>query len=265
MGKAAKFAEKNANRKAAKQVDTAVDDAPAGGVTSTGAFLELATELALGSVIVSFAPKLPIIFQKTNGEAKPSSKESTDEDETSDANEVAEITDGASMFTALQQRLFWQNPIGLSKPSTSEEATKSWLEMKSLEFDGGPRPKKKGNPGLERISANFFNHLPQYINVLLVLMILRAFFLRSFFACLPWLVGYQNLSLLLPLEALPQLPQVPLEKCPVKCRAATTLILHALVLLFFAYELLWRTYFFEKILIAGILLGHAYVMKPFNA
>merc|ERR1712086_292117 len=79
------------------------------------------------------------------------------------------------------------------------------------------RSKKRGSPGMERILTNMHINMAQYLHILLAMMMLRAFLFRSFFACLPWLVGYQCLPLKLPLENMDVMgQQVPLEKCPLK-------------------------------------------------
>merc|ERR1719453_2100621 len=140
--------------------------------------------------------------------------------------------------------------------------------MKGLEFDGGPRAKKRGSPAMDRIFKNIESFLPQYIHLLLALMMLRAFLFRSWFACLPWLVGYQYLSLWVPLEGpfqpMPQVPDVGehLEKCPIKFRVAASVGIHVLVWLFFLYEALWKMWFFEKFLVLGLIAYHAYAVRP---
>merc|ERR1719420_521278 len=103
----------------------------------------------------------------------------------------------------------------------------------------GPRARKKGSPAADRIKANSKANMPQYLHVLLALMMLRAFLFRSWFACLPWLFGYQMLSFVIPLEW-PQFPQVP--KVEIKYRIATSVGIHALMWLFFLYEAVYKTY-----------------------
>lgn len=70
------------------------------------------------------------------------------------------------------------------------------------------------------------------------------------------------MSLLVPLETLEQVPQVPLSQCPVKFRVAGTVALHALMLLFFVFELIWCMNFLVKILVFGLLTLHAHSVKP---
>merc|ERR1719498_1436974 len=152
--------------------------------------------------------------------------------------------------------------------------------MKGLEIDFGPKAKRKGTPGTDRIVANISSYAIQYLHVLLGLMILRSFLFRSFFACLPWLVAYQFLSMTLPLGPLSEIAdslpsfiptekipfeKVPLEKVPVELRVVATVGFHGLVHFFFLYELLWKTYFIEKLLVAGLVAYHAYAVRPVEA
>merc|ERR1711871_1856305 len=124
------------------------------------------------------------------------------------------------------------NSLGLAEPASAEEALCAWKDLKDLEIDYGPRPRKNQSPGLDRMKVNVHNNFVQYLHVLLALMMLRAFLFRSWFACLPWLVGYQAASLLLPLEMT--------KDVPLKFRVAATMFFHALVLFFFVYEFLWK-------------------------
>eukprot|EP00933_Yihiella_yeosuensis_P081035 TRINITY_DN94569_c0_g1_i1.p1 TRINITY_DN94569_c0_g1~~TRINITY_DN94569_c0_g1_i1.p1 ORF type:complete len:260 (+),score=90.61 TRINITY_DN94569_c0_g1_i1:71-850(+) len=259
MGKVSKQAERN-NKKKAPVDDEPETSAPASG----GKLLEVVTELVLGSAIVKFAPKLQPLL--TDGAAPAPKKEPKVEGEETTEAEAEEPSDAAGIFTALQTRIAWQHCLGLAKPSTPEEAIQGWMDFKSLEFDGGPKAKRKGTPGMDRIMKNLCDNMVQYVYILFGLMILRAVLFRSWFACLPWLVGYQALSLFLPLETMEVAGQkLPLEKCEVKFRVAISLAIHALVLLFFLYELVYCTYFLEKFLLVGIVAGHAYVMRPVEA
>jgi len=130
-----------------------------------------------------------------------------------------------------------------------------------LEVDFGPYKRKKGNAAMERIEVNVERNLSQYINIALVLMCLNALVFRSWFACLPWLVGYQLLSLNLPMdlirESFPQVPPVEL-----KFRVAATMAIHTFVWLFFLNELLFKTYFLAKFPLVGLFIAHAYVVVP---
>merc|ERR1719401_2680202 len=109
---------------------------------------------------------------------------------------------------------------------------------------------------------NVTNMMPQYIHVLLALMTLRAFVFRSYFACLPWLLLYQFISVKLPLDKLPEVPALPLDKVDVKFRLAVTVVLNALVWLFFVYEAVWRVWWPEKFLWLTPICVHAYIVNP---
>merc|ERR1719428_392041 len=112
---------------------------------------------------------------------------------------------------------------------------------------------------------------------------LRAFLFRSWFACLPWLVVYQLLSLIIPtskVEKLPEIPyvsglipvdkieeqlaKIPLDEVPLKFRAAGTVAVHTLMWLFFLREVIWKSWFFEKFLLVVLFASHAYVVRPFG-
>lgn len=276
-----KQADRNANKKGGKKVE---DDEPAAAGGSSD-IKDRAMALVMGSCLVDFAPKMKDVLQvpdgaeaKKNGHSEEKNgngekeekeeKEETEEKEEKEENgdkeeKAATPDDAAGIFTALCTRLNYFNVLGLAEPTTAEDAKKAFLSIKELELDWGPRA-KRGNPGLDRVMVNVSAMMPQYLHALLALMMLRALLFRSWFACLPWLVFYQVASILVPLESLPQLPQVPLEKCPVKFRAAGTLGLNALVWLFFLYEVVWKMYFFEKIPVFGLLAYHAYIFRPYG-
>jgi len=273
---------KQAKRSSAKDVKKAAayEDEQAAGVDSAGfagRFFERGKSLVLDSVIVGIAPALPgmvkngvMIVKGEKAASKPKveeKKEDTEEDdkkENEEEKEEPEVleTDICAEFSKLRSRLHWSNPLGLGAPASGEEAIQAWSAVKSLEIDFGPRSKKKGTPTLDRITTNLYNNVPQYLHMLLAFMILRSFIFRSFFACLPWLAGYQYLSLALPLEALPSVPQVPLEKVPIELRVAVTVGFNGLLHFFFLFELVWNTYFLEKPLWIGLVLCHAYVARP---
>merc|ERR1719188_2002883 len=115
---------------------------------------------------------------------------------------------------------------------------------------------------MDRIVTNLYNNLPQYLHVLLFVFMLNCLLFRSWFACLPWLVFYQTLSLALPLETLERLPQVQLGKVPLKFRVAATMAIHALVWLFFLYEAIWRCNFLIEFLAVGLIVAHALCVVP---
>lgn len=290
-----KQAEKNAERRAAKKgsrESNEPDAAPA--EEPSGSFVERAQALVLGSVIVESAPLVPNLVkdgiaiikgEKTpsqpvsapnEGEDKQDSQEpdeqaKTDEQKTNEpmanglGTEQEEPQGVHSVFKKLCSRLHWSNPLGLASPKSGEDSVKAWLALKNLEIDFGPRAKRKGNPSMERIVTNVYNNLPQYLHVLLALMVLRAFLLRSYFACLPWLVGYQVLSVFLPLDKIESLPQIPLAKIPTEIRVVLTICLNGLLQFFFAYELVWKTWFFEKPVLVGLIAFHAYAARPTEA
>ena len=126
----------------------------------------------------------------------------------------------------------------------------------------GPLKKKKGTPKMDRILLNLCNNLSQYLHILLTFMMLQAFLFRSFFSCLPWLVGYQFASVLVPLKTTEMLPQVPLSQIPLKFRVAGTMAIHALVWLFFAYEVIWKCNFIIEFLALGLIIFHAHSAAP---
>merc|ERR1719171_2188439 len=201
----------------------------------------------------------------SKAKAPEAPKEEPKEEKVEGEVEDSKSTDLAyadQVFDFLKKRLVWYNSLGLAEPASAEEALGAWKDLKDLEIDYGPRPRKNQSPGLDRMKVNIHNNFVQYLHVLLALMMLRAFLFRSWFACLPWLVGYQYLSLWVPLDGIPQLPQVPVEKCPLKFRVAASVGIHVLVWLFFVIEVLYRMWFFEKGLVAGLLVYHAYAVRP---
>jgi hypothetical protein len=266
---------KQADRAALKKAAKAPVDEPENKPQTGGKIVERAKDLFLGSVLVKAIPRMQGLIGLGGEFAMPpaaaagdSKKE--DEDDTNEpaTNEEKEESTTKSMpeemFGSLQTHLAWHNCLGLATPASGAEAVNAWKAMKGLECDFGPKSKKRGTPGLDRVLGNLSNFMPQYLHVLLALMVLRAFLFRSYFACLPWLLVYQFLSLLVPLtnDSLPDvLKQVPIEKCPVQYRVVATLAINALVWLFFAYEFVWRSYFFEKAPYLGLLAYHAYAFR----
>jgi len=270
-----KQTQRNEKKKAAKVAEQ--DDAPE--ATSTeNSFGDLFKMLFLGSAIMTVAPKLQGIFTPTDdskkeAEAKVAEAEEKVEGEVSEESEkVAEVSlDTAdSIFAFLKERIglvSWHNCLGLASPASAEESIAAWMALKELEVDWGPKSKKNKSNGLDRIKVNLMNNMPQYLHILLALMMLRTFLFKTFFfGMLPWLVGCQILSLYVPLDdtPIPQLPQLKehISKCPVKFRVAGSVGIHALLWLFFAYEVLWGMWFFEKGLVAGAISYHAYAVRP---
>lgn len=164
------------------------------------------------------------------------------------------------IFERFQQRLSWHNCLGLFEKD--EDSKNAWLAVKSQELDFGPRPKRNKSPGVDRIKINLRTNMAVYMYALLALMTLRAVLFRSWFACLPWLALYQFASLALPLENMEMLPQLPLDKVPVFARVLVTTFCHTFLVVFFLYELVWKTYFFEKIPLVGLVVYHAYAVRP---
>ncbi|CAJ1348576.1 unnamed protein product, partial [Effrenium voratum] len=232
---------KRAAKKEARAAEEAAASAgPKSSSVSPAELLERGQHVVLGSCIVEYAPKLPELL-KANG-----------------------VEEGG-VFETLQQRLAWQNCLGLAEPMGPEEAMQKWMAWIRLEIDFGPRKSKRGSPSYDRIMTNLADHLPQYLHILLALAMLHAFLWRSFFACLPWLVLWQMVSLLVPLDTIPEVPQVPLSQCPVKYRVAASVAINGLMLLFFAWELAWQMNFLFKLLVLGLLTLHAHSVKPVAA
>lgn len=289
-----KHSEKRAQKKEAKQGAEEAAAKAERPVVSDNTLVGIAKSLILGSVAAEYAPKLqPMVLgaindlkdgtkkdeikkpkeEQTNGTngTHKDEAENEDKDDAGDASghedEGNEGTNGSEsgpqqMFSALCTRLTWFNCLGLAAPYSGEEAMKAWFAMKGLELDWGPRAKRRGNPGLDRVLANVSNNMGQYLHVLLAMMVLRAFLFRSFFACLPWLILYQLCSTLIPLDKIPQVPKLPLDKVDIRFRVAATVGLNALVWLFFLYEAVWRAWWPEKFLYTGIIVAHAYVVRP---
>lgn len=273
-------ADRNAKKKAAKEAEKQ-DDSPQATMGTDSSFKELFTMLFLGSAIMTVAPKLEAIMKDDSKAKAPVKKAEEDEkaegeDEKADEGEVSNgVNDSLeyadSVFAFLQKRIglaSWHNCLGLALPASAEESLEAWMRFKNRDFDGGPKAKKNKSPGLDRMKLNLFTFMPQYLHILLVLMALRTVLFGSFFACLPWLLGWQILSLWIPLDGdIPKLPQLKehIEKCPVKFRVAASVAIHALVWLFFVYEVLWGigsfVWFLEKGMVFGAISYHAYAVK----
>lgn len=285
MGKVGKQADRQAAKKAAK---TQEDTEPPAGSISASAFVERAKALLVGCCAAKVLPELKDILNAPGGAASNGSKTQKDAEEMKaqesneadnqdekkkgdgsegekreDASAEKEGADPASeLFSAIRGHLSLFNLLGLAEPADEDSAKKAWFALKDLELDWGPRSKKRGTPVADRILENVHNNLPQYLHIMLALMMLRAFLFRSWFACLPWLLFYQIASVIIPLEGISQLPQVPIEKCPVKFRAAGTMTIHCLVWLFFLFEFVYRSYFFEKFFVLALITYHAYAVRP---
>jgi len=255
-----KQADRNAKKKAAKE-DEAADVA----VAPSRSFQDMIKVMFMGSTIVQVAPSLQAIMTDDSKAKAPEEEEEPNqkvEGEVEEPKPTASLAYADQVFDFFKKRLVWYNCLGLAEPASAEEALAAWRGLKDLEIDYGPRPKRNQSTWLDRMKLNLHNNFVQYLHVLLALMMLRAFLIRSWFACLPWLVGYQYLSLWVPLDGIPQLPQVPVEKCPLKFRVAASVVIHLLVWLFFAYETLWKMWFFEKFMVAGLFAYHTYAVRP---
>merc|ERR1712136_232010 len=76
-------------------------------------------------------------------------------------------------------------------------------------------------------------------------------------------------ALFLPVDLCPVAPSAfrevsagSLEKIHVKFRVAGALALHSLMWFFFVYEVVFCAWFFEKFILIGIFVCHAYVARP---
>jgi len=207
-----------------------------------------------------FGEDSPDIKEEPKGEEPKSEEDKENNEKTNVAiPDFVLPNDVCATFNQVCAQLHWSCPLGLASPTSGEASLKAWKDMTGLELDFGPKKsRKKGTPGLDRMKANLQENFVQYLHVLLFFMVLRAFFFRSFFACLPWLIGYQFLSVSqLPME----FRRIPLDNCPVEFRLVASIVLNALVQFFFLYELLWNTYFYEKIPMVGMIAYHAYAFR----
>jgi len=263
--RASKQAERGSGKKAKNQEEEAT------GVAGGDDIVQRVKVLVLGSCIAQTVPKLPELLQdkltdKNAPLEKEKSEEKKEESEEADKNAPEETKDDeeegpTKIFASLRDRLAWHNVLGLGLPSSADDSRKAWLSLKGLELDFGPRAKRNASPGVDRIKVNLCNNLAQYLHALLAVMMLSNFLFRSWFACLPWLVLYQVVSTELPLTNIEKVPQVELEKVPIKFRVAATVGLHGLVWLFFLYEALWRSMILT-IPVVGGLVYHAYAVRP---
>jgi len=260
------------NSQSARKEKKQTKDEPeeAGAPKSSGDLAGRFKALFLESVIAQTAPKIPDLLKEVPGAAKkadpPAPAPAAEGEETNEAAaEPAEDApkeeapkDAQGIFDDLCARLTFYNPLGLGEPASGEAAKKAWLALKDQELDMGPRAKRKGNPAMERLSANLQNNLPQYIHMFFAIMLVWHFLIRSFFARLPLLIGLQIACVM----ATPFVPKEHMEKVPAKFLVVGTLFFHGLVMLLWAYEVVWGTNFFVKILLAIPIVVHAYIAKP---
>jgi len=230
----------------------------------------------MDSCIAKYSQRMPEILKAEgplSGDVKKEVKEEPAEEKTEENTEdssdaqappSASADETTQVFDELAMRLAWHNPLGLAEPATATDAITRWFGFKALELDWGPRKKKRetGTPSMDRILQNLNAHFVEYLHLFMAVMMLQAFLFRSWFACLPWLLLYQCVSLRVPLKTLDALPQIPLSKVPMKFRVACTMGIHGLVWLFFLYEAVWRCNFFLEFLALGSILLHAHSVKP---
>lgn len=259
-----KQVDRNANKKAKQQEEKEANNPPASGDNK---ILSVCKSLVMESCIVMYAPKLKDLVQdiikefKDKGAEKKNGDDSKNgdskEDEAEDEKEETPKGDKGEgeIFTALKDRLTWHNSLGLGQPFSTTDAKEAWHKFKNLEFDYGPRQTRRGTPKYDRIMANLCGNMTQYLHIVLALMTMRTFFGRSFFALLPWLLALQLASTLVPIDVLP-------PKVTIKVRGASSFSIHALVWLMFLWEAVWKTYFFEKIAVAGMIVLHAHSVRP---
>jgi len=269
------------NSQAARKEKKQPKDEPESGdgaPKASGDIVNRLKALFLESVIVQTAPKIPDLLKPvapgsekkvdspppTNSFVSCAEGEETNEAAVEgekpeeDAPKEEKPKDAQGVFDDLCARLTFYNPLGLGEPASGEAAKKAWLALKDQELDMGPRSKRKGNPALERLSANFQNNLPQYIHMFLAIMLVWHFLIRSFFARLPLLIGLQIACVMVP----PFVPKEHMDKVPAKFLVVGTIFFHGLVMLLTAYEVVWGTNFFVKILLAIPIAVHAYIAKP---
>jgi len=228
--------------KTSSEAKTVEPQAP--GAANVGSIIAAIKLIVMNSFLVQLSAVVPELVK----ELKAATSKKADE-----KKEEATKSSGEP----LMENLSIYNVLGLGVPASKEETVESWKALKTLKVDL-PQSKKAGAVQ-ERIFTNFERNMPQYLHVALGLMCVRSFLFRSWFACLPWLVGYQMLVLSFDLIKA-KFPQVP----PVDSvfRVAAASVFHALVWVFFAYEATLMTHFMEKVLLAGLFVGHAYVMAP---
>lgn len=227
------------NRKGGK-ADGDEDPAPVAESRPTkhGATVELLRSLVMDSCLVQNGRNMRALV-KEEGHVRALIKDDGDSE------------GAAQSFEALKSRLSWHNSLGLATPANGEESKHEWRALWKREIDFGPRKSRRGTPGTDRIGQNLHANLPQYMHLVFALMLVRAF---GRWGLLAWCFALQLGSLLVPLETLP--------KVSANVRRVCTLGVHVLVWLLFLYEAIWLTYFFEKLFIVCLVLGHAYVSKP---
>jgi len=228
--------------KTSSEAKTVEPQAP--GAANVGSIIAAIKLIVMNSFLVQLSAVVPELVKELKAATSKKADEKKEE-ETKSSGEP------------LMENLSIYNVLGLGVPASKEETVESWKALKTLKVDL-PQSKKAGAVQ-ERLYTNFERNMSQYLHIALVLMCVRSFLFRSFFACLPWLVGYQMLVLSFDLIKA-KFPQVP----PVDSvfRVVAAAVFHALVWVFFAYEATFMTHLMEKVLLAGLFVAHAYVMAP---
>jgi len=220
---------------------------PTKGAANAGTFIVRIKLIVMDSFLVKMAHMVPELIKELKAATAKKAEAKKDEGDEKD-------TSSGSSFEPLIENLSIYNALGLGLAATPEE----YRKLAKPQVDFGPKA-KKGSPVKERLVTNFEKFMHLYLHITFALMCVRSFLFRSWFACLPWLLAYQMLCLSFPLirAKLPQVPPVELV-----FRVAATAVFHALMWLFFVYEATFMTHLFEKILLAVIFVGHAYVVSP---
>lgn len=271
MVKAAKASEKNAAKAAAKEEAVAAkDDSLLGSVKAV--FQEC--------VLAKFAPKIPailagdvndedVVIAATEPAKAEEEKEDAPKDEKKEENAMnVSLPPVVAMFNELVELLAPNNSLGLGPSGTSTR--KAYNKMKNQEMDWGPRLRKAGatigSPGIDRISANLKINTLQYLNIIIVLLLVRAFVTRTILTCpMVWTFFLQCLLTVCPLEnfSIKGIP-IPASLVPANLRVVAAIVIHGLFCLSFVWEALF-TSGFEKFCAAFGVLSHCYFYRPDNA
>merc|ERR1712125_118689 len=97
--------------------------------------------------------------EPTEGTEKNGDESTEKESEIDNNPDYILENDTCGIFRIVCSRLHWSNPLGLAFPTSSEESLKAWSVFKGLQVDFGPRAKRRGNPGLDRISSNLYTFM----------------------------------------------------------------------------------------------------------
>mmetsp|Transcript_86258 Transcript_86258/g.134883 ORF Transcript_86258/g.134883 Transcript_86258/m.134883 type:complete len:342 (+) Transcript_86258:3-1028(+) len=226
------------------QEDAAPDTSDKQATSKASAAFAKFQSCVQGSVLVKRSRLLPDLVK----DIAASTKKNSNSEEKKEGDSSEKTTGDDSGFCDVQKELTPYNVLGLA--SSPEDAPKLWKTFRShaVHFE---QPAKKKGAAKERIMTNIESFAFQYTHLLLVVMCLRAFLLRSWFACLPILVLCQFASLHLSLPTVDS-----------KVRLAVSTGIHILTWCFFVYETAFMTHFLEKCLLTGMFLGHAYMVAP---